>query len=77
MTCSIPSQEGKVEAKVTSTQVAGRVRIHARAEGLLPAEAVLDTVRGKFRLQASPPGEDQTRLRRVVVEVPGEYLRNH
>ncbi|MGD1101520.1 MAG: DUF5110 domain-containing protein [Terriglobia bacterium] len=54
-TCSIPSQEGAVEAKVTSTTAPGWVRIHARAEGLERAEAALDTVRGKFRLQASPP----------------------
>jgi alpha-glucosidase (family GH31 glycosyl hydrolase) len=53
--CSISSQEGAVETKVTSTNVPGRVRIHARAEGLESAEAALDTVRGKFRLQASPP----------------------
>jgi len=54
-TCSISSQQGTVEAKVISTHVPGQVRIHARAEGLDPAEATLDTVRGKFRLQASPP----------------------
>jgi hypothetical protein len=54
-TCSMSSQEGALEAKVTSTTVPGRVRIHARGQGLEPAEAALDTVRGKFRLQASPP----------------------
>ena len=53
--CSVTSQEGAAQAKVTSTSVPGRVRIQARAEGLEPAEAALDTVRGKFRLQASPP----------------------
>jgi hypothetical protein len=54
-TGSVSPQEGLVEAKVTSTNIPDRVRIHARAEGLEPAEVVLDTVRGKFRLQASPP----------------------
>jgi alpha-glucosidase (family GH31 glycosyl hydrolase) len=54
-TCSVPLQEGALDAKVTSTTVPGQVRIHARGQGLEPAEAALDTVRGKFRLQASPP----------------------
>jgi alpha-glucosidase (family GH31 glycosyl hydrolase) len=85
-TCSIPSQEGALEAKVTSTNVPGRVRIQARAEGLEPAEAVLDTVRGKFRLQASPPERiklisDGSWLKYRVniyatIEAEGEILRS-
>jgi hypothetical protein len=84
--CSISSQQGTVEAKVTSTHVPGRVRIHARAEGLEPAEATLDTVRGKFRLQACPPERiklvsDGSWLKYRVniyatIEAEGKIIRN-
>jgi alpha-glucosidase (family GH31 glycosyl hydrolase) len=53
--CSIPTQQGRGEASVISTTVPGQVRIQARAAGLDPADATIETMRGKFRLQASPP----------------------
>jgi alpha-glucosidase (family GH31 glycosyl hydrolase) len=53
--CAIPAKQGKAEASVISTTVPGQVRIQARVAGLEPAEATIQTVRGKFRLQASPP----------------------
>jgi len=84
--CSILSREGALETRVTSTNVPGRVRIHARAEGLEPAEAALDTVRGKFRLQASPPERiklvsDGSWLKYRVniyasIEADGKIIRN-
>ena len=48
-------QEGARWKKGDFHEWTGPGGIHARAKGLEPSEAVLDTVRGKFRLQASPP----------------------
>lgn len=53
--CSVSPQHGTVQATVTTTTTPGEVRIHAHAEGLEPAAATIETVRGQFRLRASPP----------------------
>jgi hypothetical protein len=53
--CSLPLEKGSAKTKVIATTTAGQIQIRARVEGLEPVEATLETVRGEFRLQASPP----------------------
>ena len=53
--CTLPLKQGSAKAAVIATTTAGQIQIRAQVEGLEPVEATLETVRGEFRLQASPP----------------------
>ncbi|MCX6625077.1 MAG: hypothetical protein NTY38_29260, partial [Acidobacteria bacterium] len=53
--CRVETVGGVASTVVTSTRKAGRVRIRASAGQLQSGEAVVETVRGTIKLQASPP----------------------
>jgi hypothetical protein len=53
--CTVNASEGVATTTITSSLTPGRVRIRASADGVAPAQAGIETLRGIIVLKASPP----------------------
>jgi hypothetical protein len=65
--CSVNASEGVATTTITSSLTPGRVRIRASADGVAPARAGIETLRGSIVLKASPP-------ERVKLNSDGSWL---